>query len=82
MESRDPTDSLFTDPVAFGFAPEHGKRWVESKWHVNALGDGTPRRRFIDAMKAFGDKYRDAVRSGFRNRLRAGASGLKFVFEQ
>ena len=74
--------SLFVDPAAFGFAPERGKRWVESQWHVNAVGEGTPRRRFIDAMKAFGNKYREAVRNGFRSRLDAGAPDLKFTFER
>ena len=70
------------DPAAYGFAPERGKRWTESKWHATAVGEGSPRRRFIDAVKAFGGKYRDAVRNGFRNRLGAGVSGLKFKFEQ
>ena len=74
--------SHFLDPVAFGFPPERGKRWVESKWHVSALGDGSPRRRFVDAIKAYGEKFRDAVRYGFRNRLDSGAPDLKFVFEQ
>ena len=74
--------SLFIDPVAFGFPPERGKRWVESQWHVNAVGDGTPRRGFVDAMKAFGNKYREAVRRGFRSRLDAGAPDLKFAFER
>ena len=72
----------FFDPAAYGFPPERGKRWVESKWHVNAVGDGTPRRRFVDAVKAFGDKYREAVRKGFRSRLGAEAPGLEFAFER
>ena len=71
----------FFDPAAFGFPEERGKRWVESQWHVNAVGDGMPRRKFVDAVKAFGDKYRDAVRTGFRNRLGAGPSGLTFTFD-
>ena len=70
------------DPAAYGFPPEQGKRWTESQWHASAATDGTPRRGFIDAMKAFGEKYREAVRKGFRNRLGAGASGLKFKFAQ
>ena len=50
--------------------------------HPNAVVDGSPRRKFIDAIKAYGEKYRDAVRNGFKNRLDSGMSGLKFVFEQ
>ena len=74
--------SLFMDPVAFGFAPERGKRSVESKWHVNAVGEGTPRRRFVDAVKAYGERYREAVRKGFRKRLGEGVPGLEFAFER
>ena len=74
--------SYFVDPTAFGFPSERGKRWTESKWHATAVGEGSPRRGFIDAVKAFGGKYREAVRNGFRNRLGAGVSGLKFNFEQ
>lgn len=72
----------FVDPAAYGFPAERGKRWRESKWHVNSVGDGTPRRRFVDALKAFGEKYREAVRKGFSNRLGTGGTGLKFAFEQ
>ncbi len=74
--------SHFVDPVAYGFPPERGKRWVESKWHVRAVGEDTPRRRFVDAVKAHGERYRDAVRDGFRNRLGAGASNLRFDFQR
>ena len=73
--------SHFLDPVAHGFTPERGKRWVESQWHVNAV-DGTPRRGFVDAVKAFGETYREAVRQGFRGRLNSGAPGLKFEYRQ
>ena len=73
--------SHFLDPAAHGFASERGTRWVESQWHRNAV-DGTPRRAFVDAVKAFGKTYREAVRNGFRNRLGAGASNLKFDFQQ
>ena len=45
-------------------------------------GDGTPRRGFVDAAKAYGERYREAVRDGFRNRLGAGTSNLKFDFQQ
>lgn len=73
--------SHFLDPAAFGFPPERGKRWVESQWHRNAV-DGSPRRGFVDEVKAFGAKYREAVRNGFRNRLDAGATGLKLDFQR
>ena len=73
------TVAHFVNPAAFGFPPERGTRWVESKWHKNAV-DGTPRRAFVDAVKAFGEKYREAVRQGFRGRLDGGAPGLKFSF--
>ncbi len=69
----------FVNPAAFGFPPERGARWVESKWHRSAV-DGMPRRAFIDAVKAFGETYRDAFRQGFRGRLSDTASGLKFSF--
>lgn len=71
----------FVNPVAFGFLPERGVRWVESKWHSNAV-DGTARRAFVDAVKAFGEKYREAVRQGFRGRLDGGAPSLEFAFER
>lgn len=71
----------FVYPAAFGFPPERGTRWVESKWHKNAV-DGTPRRAFVDAVKAFGETYREAVRNGFRGRPGAGASNLKFEFQR
>ena len=74
--------SQFFDPAAYGFPAERGKRWVESKWHVKAVGDGTARRRFVDAVKAHGETYRDAVRDGFRNRLGDEASNLKFDFQR
>ena len=74
--------SHFVDPAAFGFSEERGKRWTESRWHMTALGDGTPRRGFVDAAKAHGERYREAVRNGFRNRLGAGTSNLKFDFQQ
>ena len=69
----------FVNPAAFGFPPEQVTRWVESKWHRSAV-DGTPRRAFIDAVKAFGETYRETVRQGFRGRLASGAPGLKFSF--
>ena len=49
---------------------------------MTALGDGTPRRGFVDAVKAHGERYREAVRNGFRNRLGAGTSNLQFDFQQ
>ena len=73
--------SHFLDPVAYGFPPERRTRWVESRWHRNAV-DGTPRRAFVDAVKAFGETYRGAVRNGFRNRLGTGALNLKFDFQR
>ena len=69
----------FVNPAAFGFPPERGTRWVESRWHRNAV-EGTPRRAFVDAVKAFGETYREAFRQGFRGRLASGAPGLKFSF--
>ena len=74
--------SHFVDPAAYGFPAERGKPWRGSKWHVNAVGEDTPRRRFVDALKAFGGKYREAVRKGFSNQLGAGAPALRFDFQQ
>ena len=71
----------FVNPAVFGFPPERGTRWVESKWHKNAV-DGTPRRAFVDAVKAFGETYREAVRQGFRGRLDSGTPELKFSFKK
>ena len=68
-------------PAAFGFPEERRKRWVQSKWHTNAV-DGTPRRAFVDAVKGFGESYREAFRQGFRGRLASGAPDLKFTFER
>ena len=75
------TVAHFMNPAAFGFPPERRTRWVESKWHKNAV-DGTPRRAFVDAVKAFGETYREAVRQAFRGRLASGAPGPKFFFAQ
>ena len=75
------TVAHFVNPSAFGFPPERRTRWVESKWHKNAV-DGTSRSAFVDAVKAFGETYREAVRQGFRGRLASGAPGLKFFFAQ
>ena len=74
--------SHFVDPAAYGFPAELGKSWRQSMWHVNAVGEDTPHRRFVDALKAFGGKYREAVREGFSNKLGAGASNLRFDFQR
>lgn len=74
--------SHYINPTAYGFPAERERSWIQSAWHANAVGDGSPRRRFVDAVKTFGEKYRDAVRKGFRNRLGSGESGLKFSFER
>ena len=83
---NDSTDFLlvshFVDPAGFGFPEERGRRWTESRWHMTAVGAGTPRREFVDAVKYYGERYRDAVRNGFRNRLTDGASNLKFDFQR
>ena len=74
--------SHFIDPAAHRFHRETRTSWVNSRWHANSVGGGTPERRFVDAVKAFGETYRAALRQGFRNRLDGGAPGLKFAFER
>ncbi len=74
--------SHFIDPAGHRFPRETRTSWVNSRWHANSVGDGTPERRFVDAVKAFGETYRVALRQGFRNRLGAGAPGLTFAFER
>lgn len=74
--------TYYVNPTAYGLPADRDRRWVDSNWHVEAVAGGSDRRRFIDAVKAFGDKYRDAVRKGFRNRLGGELSGLKFSFDR
>lgn len=81
-----PYDYLFVshlvDPAFHGFPRETKTSWLNSRWHANAVADGTPERRFVDAVKAFGKKYRAAMREGFRGRLDGSAPNLKFSFER
>lgn len=74
--------AYYINPTAHGLPADRDRLWIDSGWHVEAVGDASDRRRFIDAVKAFGEKYHDAVRKGFRNRLGSGMSGLKFSFKQ
>ena len=74
--------SHFVDPAAYGFPRETRTSWVNSRWHANSVADGTPERRFIDAVKAFGETYRAALRKGFRGRLDNGVPQPKFDFQR
>lgn len=74
--------TYYINPTAHGLPADRDRLWIDSDWHVEAIGDGSDRRRFVDAVKAFGEKYRDAVRKGFRSRLGGGQPGLKFSFKQ
>ena len=67
------------NPAVWGF-PHERRSWIASAWNAKSIIDGTPRQKFIAAVKAFGAKYREAVRNGFRNRL-AGASVPSFAFD-
>ena len=81
---NDSTDYLlilhFVDPANHGFPPERGRSWNRSYWHASAIRDGSSRQKLIDAIKSFGERYREAVHNGFRNRL-AGASVPAFVYD-
>ena len=70
----------YANPAAYGFPRERFQKWVENDWHVEAIEDSPRRKRFVEAAKAFGSKYREAVGAGFRNRLGAGVPGLKLEF--
>ncbi len=72
----------YANPAAYGLPRERFRRWIESDWHADAIEESPRRKKFVDAAKAFGAKYRDAVRSGFRNRLGGGVPGLKFEFAE
>ena len=70
----------YANPAAYGFPRERFRRWVENDWHVEAIDQSPRRKNFVEAAKAFGAKYREAVRAGFRNRLGGAVPGLKFEF--
>ena len=74
--------NYFLNPTAYGFPPDRDKRWGDSDWHADAVGDGSPRRKFVDAAIKFGEAYRAAVGRGFRGGLGGGATGLKFSFQR
>ncbi len=69
------------NPTVYGFCPVLEKSREKSEWHPNGIARSPGRRLFVDAVKAFGAKYRDAVRAGFLNRLEAGIDGLNLEFE-
>ena len=69
------------NPTAYGFCPVSEKSWKKSEWHRVGIARSMARRSFMEAMKAFGAKYRDAVRAGFLNRLEASIDGLKLEFK-
>ena len=60
----------------------HGMAVAGFRHLTSRIGEGTPRRRFVDAVKAYGERYREAVRKGFRKRLGEGVPGLEFAFER
>lgn len=74
--------SYYLNPTAFGFPPDRDKRGGDSDWHAAAIGDGSPRKKFVDAAIKFGAVFRGAVGRGFHGKLGSGASGLKFSFQQ
>lgn len=74
--------SHFVNPTAYGLPADREKLWAESDWHEASVDDASPRGKFIEAAKKFGEKYRDAVRRGLQNKLGGGAPGLKFSFRQ
>ena len=71
--------SHYANPAAYGFPVLAERRWIDSEWHPDAVGEVPRHQTFIDAAKAFGAKYRDALGAGFRNRLGKGDSGLDLV---
>ena len=70
----------YANPAAYGFARERPRRWAESDWHSDMIDESPRRKKFVEDAKAFGASYRDAVRSGFRNRLGNGVAGVRFEF--
>ena len=80
---NDPSDYLmvshYANPAAYGFPALAERRWMDSEWHPAAVGEAPRHQKFIEAAKAFGAKYRDALGAGFRNRFGTGDSGLEFV---
>ena len=72
----------YANPVAYGFARERFQRWPESDWHAEVIDESPRRKKFVEAVKAFGAEYRKAVRAGFRNGLGGGVPGLKIEFSE
>ncbi len=74
--------AYYANPAAYGFPRERFQRWPESDWHAEVIDESPRRKKFVEAAKAFGARYREAFRAGFRNRLGGGVSGLKFEFSE
>ena len=72
----------YVNPTAYGFPVLRERRWIDSEWHPEAVSDAPRRRKFIETMKTFGARYREAVRAGFRNKLGAGDPALELVFKE
>ena len=68
----------FINPAAYGFPALSERNWTESVWHRDYMPPEY--QAFVDAVKAFGEKYREAVRAGFRKKLEAVDPGLEFVY--
>ncbi len=68
------------NPAIWGFPYEPRRAWTRSVWHPKAIVAGSPRQKFISAIKAFGEQYRQAVGNGLRTRL-AGVSVPAFVYD-
>ena len=69
------------NPAIWGFPYERGKSWTYSAWNAKSIVEGSPRSKFITAIKAFGAKYREAIRNGFSSRL-AGSSVPSFTYDR
>ena len=74
----------YVNPTAYGFPVLRERRWIDSEWHPEAVSDAPRHRKFIETMKTFGARYRDAdaVRAGFRNKLGEGDPAPELVFKE
>ncbi len=75
--------AYYVNPMAYGFSDSEGQSKRDSDWHRDKVPTMPPEyQAFVDAVKAFGEQYREAFRAGFKNKLGAVAPGLKFVYPE
>jgi len=71
------------NPDAYGFRPLTEDSWNTSIWNKKSIGFMKAEYTlFVDAVKEFGEKYREAFRAGFQNDLKVDVPAVEFVYRQ